>query len=120
LSPHREVEFSIESVLGATPSSKAPYRMRTPELVEMKLHLKEILDKGYIRSSVSPWSAPVLFLNKKDYTLRLCIDYRQLNKVTIKNRYLLSRIDDIFNQLKGETMFSKIYLRSIYHQKAHR
>jgi hypothetical protein len=83
------------------------YRMSTPELVELKLQLKEMLDKGYIRPSVSPWGAPVLFVKKKDGTLRLCIDYRQLNKVTIKNRYPLSQIDDLFDQLKGATMFFK-------------
>jgi len=88
-------------VLGATPTSKAPYRMSTPELIELKLQLKEILDKGCIRPSVSPWGAPILFVKKKDDTLRLCIDYRKLNKVTIKNMYPLPRIDDLFDQLKG-------------------
>eukprot|EP00253_Pinus_taeda_P018697 PITA_18697 len=90
--------------------------MSIPELVELKLQLKEMLDKGYIRPSVSPWGAPVLFVRKKDGTLRLCIDYRQLNKVTIKNRYPLPRIDDLFDQLKGAAVFSKIDLRSGYHQ----
>jgi len=89
--------------------------MSTPELVELKLQLKEILDKGYVRPSVLPWGAPVLFLKKKDGTLRLCIDYRQFNKVTIKNRYSLSRIDDLFNQLKEATVFSNIDFRSRYH-----
>ena len=74
--PHREVEFSIELVPGATPASKAPYRMNTPELVELKLKLKEMLDKGYIRPSVSPWGEPILFVKKKDGTLRLYFDYR--------------------------------------------
>eukprot|EP00253_Pinus_taeda_P004224 PITA_04224 len=114
--PHKEVEFSIELVLGATPTSKAPYRMRTLDLVELKLQMKEMLDKGYIRPSVLPWGAPMLFVKKKDGTLKLCIDYRHLNKVTIKNIYLLSRIDDLFDWLKGATMFSKIYLRLGYHQ----
>eukprot|EP00253_Pinus_taeda_P016484 PITA_16484 len=114
-SPHREVDFSIELVLGVAPTSKAPYRMRTPDLVDLKLQFKEILDKGYIRSSVSPWGALVLFMKKKDGTLRLCIDYRQLNKVTIMNRYLLPRIDDLFDQLKGAALFSNIDLRSGYH-----
>jgi len=90
--------------------------MSTPQLVELKLQLKEMLDKGYIRPSVSPWGAPVLFVKKKDGTLRLCIAYRQLNKVTIKNKYPLSRIDDLFHQLKGATVFSKIDSRSGYHQ----
>ena len=109
------MEFSIELVQGVAPTSKAPYRMSTLELVELKLQLKEMLDKGYIRASVSPWGAPVLFLKKKDGTLKLCIDYRKLNKVTIKNRYLLLRIDDLFNQLKGAVVFSKIDMRSRYH-----
>ena len=114
--PHREVEFSIELVPIAAPTSKEPYNMSTPELVELKLQLKEILDKGYIRPSVSPWGVPILFVKKKDGTLRLCIDYKHLNKVTIKNMYLLSRIDEMFDHLNGATMFSKIDLRLGYHQ----
>ena len=90
--------------------------MSTPELVELKLQLKEMMDKGYIRPSVSPWGAPVLFVKNKDDTLRLCIDYRQLNKVTIKNKYPLPRIDDLFDQLGGASIFSKIDLRLRYHQ----
>jgi hypothetical protein len=96
--------------------SKTPYRMSTLELVELKLQLKEMLDKGYIQSSVSPWGAPALFVKNKDGTLKLCIDYRQLNKMTIKNKYPLPRIDDLFEQLMGATIFSKIDLRSGYHQ----
>ena len=91
------MDFSIELVPGATPTSKASYMMSTPELVELKLHLNEMLDKGYIRPSVSPWGAPVLFVKKKDGTLRLSINYMELNKVTIKSRYPFSRIDDLFN-----------------------
>lgn len=83
--PHREVEFSIELVPGAEPTSKEPYRMSAPKLVEVKFQLKEMLDKGYIRPSVSSWATPILFLKNMDVTLRLCIDYRQLNKVTIMN-----------------------------------
>ncbi|KAL0555985.1 hypothetical protein IC582_004488 [Cucumis melo] len=94
----------------------APYRMAPSELKELKMRLQELVDKGYIRSSVSPWGAPVLFVKKKDGTLRLCIDYRQLNKVTIRNKYPLPHIDDLFDQLKGATLFSKIDLRSGYHQ----
>jgi hypothetical protein len=90
--------------------------MSTLELVEIKLQLKEMMDKGYIQLSVSPWGAPILFLKKKDGTLRLCIDYRQLNKTTIKNKYPLLRIDDLFDQLRGASIFSKIELRSGYHQ----
>jgi len=114
--PHREVDFSIELVSGEAPASKSPYMMSTPELVELKLQLKEMLDKGYIRPSVTPWGAPILFVKKKDGTLRLCIEYRKLNKVTIKNRYPLSRIGDFFNQLKGAAVFSNIDMRSGYHQ----
>jgi hypothetical protein len=90
--------------------------MRTPELVELKLQLKEMMDKGYIWPSVSPWGAPFLFVKKKDGTLRLCIDYRKLNKVTIKNKYPLPRIDDLIDQLGDASIFSKIDLRSGYHQ----
>jgi hypothetical protein len=86
------------------------------ELKELKDQLQELLDKGFIRPSVSPWVAPVLFVKKKDGSMRLCIDYRELNKVTIKNRYPLPRIDDLFDQLQGSQVFSKIDLRSGYHQ----
>ena len=86
------------------------------ELNELKLQLQELLEKRFIRLSVSPWGAPILFVKKKDGTLRLCVDYRQLNKLTIKNKYLLPRIDDLFDQLKGASIFSKIDLRSRYHQ----
>jgi hypothetical protein len=96
--------------------SRTPYRMSTPELVEIKLQLKEMMDKGYIRPSVSPWGAPFLFVKKKYGTLRLCMDYRQLNKTTIKNKYPLPRIDDLFDQLEGASIFSKIDLRPGYHQ----
>jgi hypothetical protein len=96
--------------------SKAPYRMSTPELTELKMQLQELMDKQYIRPSVSPWGAPVLFVKKKDGTFRLCIDYKQLNKMTIKNKYPLPRIDDLFDQVGGDNIFSKIDLRSGYHQ----
>jgi hypothetical protein len=101
---------------GETLVSKTPYRMSTPELKELQMQLEELLKKGYIRPSVSPWGAPVLFVKKKDGTLRLCIDFRQLNKVTVKNKYPLPRIDDLFDQLRGTKIFSKIDLRSGYHQ----
>lgn len=113
--PHREVDFSIELMPGATLTSKEPYRMSTSEFVELKLQLKEMLHNGYIRPIVSPWGAPVLFVNKKENTLRLCIYYKHLNKVTIKNRYPLPQIDDLFDQLKGDVVFPKIYLRLGYH-----
>ncbi|KAL0549087.1 hypothetical protein IC582_013567 [Cucumis melo] len=116
LPPHREVEFAIELEPGTVPISRAPYRMAPAELKELKVQLQELLDKGFIRPSVSPWGAPVLFVKKKDGSMRLCIDYRELNKVTVKNRYPLPRMDDLFDQLQGATVFSKIDLRSGYHQ----
>eukprot|EP00253_Pinus_taeda_P028245 PITA_28245 len=116
LPPRRNIDFTIELVPGAAPVSRAPYRMSTPELTELKMQLQELLDKEYICPSVSPWGAPVLFVRKKDGTLRMCIDYRQLNKLTIKNKYPLPRIDELFDQVKGATVFSKIDLRSGYHQ----
>lgn len=114
--PVREVEFGIELIPGVSPISRAPYRMAPAELRELKVQLQDLLDKGYIRPSVSPWGSPVLFVKKKDGTMRLCIDYRQLNKVTIKNKYPLPRIDDLFDQLQGTSVYSKIDLRSGYHQ----
>ena len=116
LPPDREIEFIIELIPSTTSISKAPYRMAPSELKELKVQLQELLDKGFIRPSFSPWGAPVLFVKKKDGTLRLCIDYRELNKVTIKNKYPLPRIDDLFDQLQGASVFSKIDLRSGYHQ----
>jgi hypothetical protein len=112
----RDIDFSINLMPGAAPVSKAPYRMSTPELKELQLQLEELLKKGYIHPSMSPWGAPVLFVKKKDGMLRLCIDFRQLNKVTIKNKYPLPRIDNLFDQLKGAKIFSKIDLRLGYHQ----
>nr|GFA31016.1 putative reverse transcriptase domain-containing protein [Tanacetum cinerariifolium] len=114
--PVREVEFSIELISGAEPISKAPYRMALIELKELKDQLQELLERGFIRPSVSPWGAKVLFVKKKDGSIRLCIDYRELNKITIRNRYPLPRIDDLFDQLQGAMHFSKIDLRSGYHQ----
>ncbi|KAL0556312.1 hypothetical protein IC582_004825 [Cucumis melo] len=116
LPPHREVEFAIDLEPGTVPISRAPYRMAPAELKELKVQLQELLDKGFIRPSVSPWGAPVLFIKKKDGSMRLCIDYRELNKVTVKNKYPLPRIDDLFDQLQGATVFSKIDLWSGYHQ----
>ena len=115
LPPDREIEFVIDLVPGTAPILKAPHRMAPTELKELKVQLQELLDKGFIRPSFSPWGAPVLFVKKKDGTMRLCIDYRELNKVTIKNRYPLPRIDDLFDQLQGASVFSKIDLRSGYH-----
>ena len=115
--PHeREVDLAIEIVPGTVPMSRAPYRMAPTGLKELKSQLQELFDKGFIRLSVSPWGVPVLFVKKKDGTLRMCIDYRQINKVTVKNKYPLSRIEDLFDQLKGAGVFSKIDLRSGYYQ----
>ncbi|KAG8486371.1 hypothetical protein CXB51_019815 [Gossypium anomalum] len=116
LPPDREVEFVIDVISGTTLISITPYRMAPAELKELKTQLQELLDNRFIRPSTSPWGVPVLFVKKKDGSLRLCIDYRQLNKVTIKNKYLLPRIDDLFDQLKGAAVFSKIDLRSGYYQ----
>nr|CAE02835.3 OSJNBa0014F04.1 [Oryza sativa Japonica Group]CAE03534.1 OSJNBa0061C06.22 [Oryza sativa Japonica Group] len=114
--PKREIEFRIDLAPGTTPLYKRPYRMAANELAEVKKQLEELKEKGYIRPSTSPWGAPVIFVEKKDKTKRMCVDYRALNEVTIKNKYPLPRIDDLFDQLKGATVFSKIDLRSGYHQ----
>ena len=114
--PDREIDFAIDLIPGAAPISKTPYRMAPSEMKELMVQLKDMLEKRIIRPSVSPWGAPVLFVKKKDGSMRLCIDYRELNKVTIKNKYPLPRIDDLFDQLKGASYFSKIDLRSGYHQ----
>nr|ABA92238.1 retrotransposon protein, putative, Ty3-gypsy subclass [Oryza sativa Japonica Group] len=114
--PKREIEFRIDLAPGTTPLHKRPYRMAANELAEVKKQLEELKEKGYIRPSTSPWGAPVIFVEKKDKTKRMCVDYRALNEVTIKNKYPLPRIDDLFDQLKGATVFSKIDLRSGYHQ----
>ncbi|KAA3487509.1 DNA/RNA polymerases superfamily protein [Gossypium australe] len=111
-----EVEFGIDLFPSTTPISVAPYRMAPTELKELKSWLQELTDRGFARPSFSPWGAPVLFMKKKDGTMKMCIDYHQLNKVTIKNKYSLPRIDDLFDQLKGATIFSKIDLRSRYYQ----
>ena len=108
--PEREVDLSIEVVQGTTPISRAPYCMAPTELKDLKTQLHELLDKGFIRPSVSPWGVPVLFVKKKYGTLRMCIDYRQINKVTVKNKYPLPRIEDLFDQLKEASVFSKIDL----------
>ena len=109
---YRDVDFVIELHPGMSPISMTPHRMAPVELQELKVQLQELLDKGLIRPSTSPWGAPVLFTKKKDKTLRLCIGYRQLNKVMIKNRYSLPRIDDLFDQLKEVRVYSKIDLRT--------
>lgn len=116
LPPKREVDHKIELVPGATPPSAVPYRMAPPELEELRRQLKELLDAGYIQPSKAPYGAPVLFQKKKDGTLRLCIDYRALNKITIKNKYPIPLIDDLFDRLGDARWFSKLDLRSGYYQ----
>ncbi|GJQ98940.1 putative reverse transcriptase domain-containing protein [Tanacetum coccineum] len=112
LPPTRQVEFQIDLVPGAAPVARAPYRLAPSEMKELSEQLKELSDKGFIRPSSSPWGAPVLFVKKKDGSFRMCIDYRELNKLTVKNRYPLPRIDDLFDQLQGSSVYSKIDLRS--------
>ncbi|GJY60417.1 hypothetical protein Tco_0461074 [Tanacetum coccineum] len=107
----RQVEFQIDLVLGVVPVARAPYRLAPSEMEELSTQLQELSDKGFIRPSSSPWGAPVLFVKKKDGSFWMCIDYRELNKLTVKNRYLLLRIDDLFNQLQGSSVYSKIDLR---------
>jgi hypothetical protein len=114
--PEREVEFVIDLLLGTAPISKRPYRMSIEELQELKKQLTELQEAGYIHPSSSPWGAPVLFVHKKDGSQRMCVDYRSLNDVTVKNKYLLPRIDNLFDQMRGARVFSKIDLRSGYHQ----
>ncbi|GJY13941.1 putative nucleotidyltransferase, ribonuclease H [Tanacetum coccineum] len=116
LPPTRQVEFHIELIPGAAPVARAPYRLAPAEMKELAEQLKELSDKGFIRPSSSPWGAPILFVKKKDGSFRMCIDYRELNKLTVKNCYPLPRIDDLFDQLQGSSIYSKINLRSSYHQ----
>ncbi|GKA23115.1 putative reverse transcriptase domain-containing protein [Tanacetum coccineum] len=116
LPPARPVEFQIDLVPGAAPVARAPYRLAPSEMKELSEQLQELSDKGFIRPSSSPWGAPVLFVKKKDGSFRMCIDYRELNKLTVKNRYPLPRIDNLFDQLQGSSIYSKIDLRSGYHQ----
>jgi len=116
LSPSRDVDFTIDLVPGARPVSMAPYRMAPAELAELKRQIEDLLEKKFIRSSASPWGAPVLLVKKKDGSSRLCVDYCQLNKLMIKNKYPLSRIDDLLDQLRGAGVFSKIDMRSGYPQ----
>ncbi|KAJ9556097.1 hypothetical protein OSB04_010711 [Centaurea solstitialis] len=116
LPPDRQIEFGIDLVPGAAPIARVPYRLAPPKLQELSEQLQELSGKEFIRPSSSPWGAPILFVKKKDGSHRMCIDYRGFNKVTIKNRYPLPRIDDLFDQLQGASWFSKIDLRSGYHQ----
>jgi hypothetical protein len=111
MAPDRDIEFSIELLPGTAPISKRAYQMDVKDLIELKKQIEELLEKGFIHSSSSPWGAPVLFVNKKDGSRRMCVDYRSLNEVTIKNMYPLPRIQDLFDQMRGATIFSKIDLR---------
>ncbi|GJY12333.1 putative reverse transcriptase domain-containing protein [Tanacetum coccineum] len=116
LPPARPVEFQIDLIRGAAPVARAPYLLAPSEINELSKQLQELSDKGFIRPSSSPWGAPILFVKKKDGSFRMCIDYRELNKLTVNNRYPLPRIDDLFDQLQGSSIYSKIDLRSGYHQ----
>jgi hypothetical protein len=114
--PDRDIEFSIELLPGTVPISKTPYRMEVKDLVELKKQIEELLAKGFIRPCSSPWGALVVFVSKKDGSRRMCVDYRSLDEVTIKNKYLLPQIEDLLDQMKGAKIFSKIDPRSGYHQ----
>jgi len=116
LPPRRRVDHAIEVIPGVEPPTKAPYRMSHEELKELKVQLEELLAKGYIKPSKSPYGAPVLFVHKKDGTLRMCVDYRALNKATVNNQYPLPRIDDLFDHLSRAKVFSRIDLHSGYYQ----
>ena len=113
--PDRDIELVIDLLPGTAPISKRPYRVAINELEELKKQLKELLDKKFICPNSSPWGAPVIFVEKKDGTQRMCVDYRSLNEVTIKNKYPLPHIEDLFDQLRGARVFSKVDLRSGYH-----
>jgi hypothetical protein len=108
--PDGDIEYVIELKPSTTPIYKTPYRMVTPELAELKEHIKELLEKGVIRPSSSPWGAPMIFIPKKDGTQWVCKDYHALNEVTIKNKYPLPRIDDLFDQLRSACVFFNIDL----------
>ncbi|GKD85916.1 putative reverse transcriptase domain-containing protein, partial [Tanacetum coccineum] len=114
--PARQVEFQIDLVPGAAPVARASYRLAPAKMQELSTQLQELSNRGFIRPSSSPWGAPVLFVKKKDGSFRMCIDHRELNKLIVKNRYPLSRIDNLFDQLQGSRVYSKIDLRSGYHQ----
>ncbi|GKD32187.1 putative reverse transcriptase domain-containing protein [Tanacetum coccineum] len=114
--PTRQVEFQINLIPGAAPVARVPYRLAPSDMKELSDQLQVLSDKGFIRPSSSPWGAPVLFVKKKDGSFRICIDYRELNKLTVKNRYPLPRIDDLFDQLQRSSVYSKIDLSSGYHQ----
>ncbi|GJT99521.1 putative reverse transcriptase domain-containing protein [Tanacetum coccineum] len=112
----RQIEFQIDLIPDAAPVARAPYRLAPSEMHELSDQLQELADRGFIGPSTSPWGAPVLFVKKNDGSFRMCIDYQEMNKLTVKNRYPLPRIDDLFDQLQDLSVYSKIDLRSSYHQ----
>jgi hypothetical protein len=114
--PDRKVEFVIDLLHGTTPTPKRSYRMSVEELKELKKQLIELQEAGYIRSNSSPCGAPVLFVQKKEGSQGMCVDYRSLNDVTVENKYPLTHIEDLFNRMRGARVFSKVDLRSGYHQ----
>jgi hypothetical protein len=114
--PNQDIEFIFELLPGTPPISKRPYRILMNELVELKQQISELQAKGFIRPSSSPWGAPILFVEKKDGTQWMCVDYHSLNEVTIKNKYPLPWVEDLFDEMKGASVFSKINLRSGYYQ----
>jgi hypothetical protein len=114
--PDREIEFTIDLIPGTTPIAQAPYKMGPKELKDLKKQLDELEQKGFIQESVSPWGTPVIFVDKKDGGRRMCGDYRNLNNITIKNKYPIPTIQDLFDQVSGPGVFSKIDMRSRYHQ----
>jgi hypothetical protein len=114
--PDRDIEFIIELIPKTAPVAQRPYRMNPQELIEFKKQLDDMLRKGLIRPSATPWGSPIIFVDKRDGTIHLCVDYRKLNDVTIKNKYPLPKIEDLFDQMNGARVFSKIDLRTGYHQ----
>lgn len=116
LLPEREMEFSIDLVPCTRHLSMTPYRMFTSNLIKLKKQLEDMMETKFVRPSVSPWGASMLLIKKKDKSMRLCVDYLHLNEVTIKNKYPLPRIETLMDQLVGSSVFSKIDLRSGYHQ----
>lgn len=119
LLPNQEIEFCLDLLQGTAPISISPYQMALAEMKELKKQVRELAKKGYIRNSTSSWGAPILFVKKHDGSLHLCIDYRQLNRVTVKNKYPLPRIDKLFDQLGGLWYYSKIDLRSGFQRRRH-
>nr|GFB54886.1 putative reverse transcriptase domain-containing protein [Tanacetum cinerariifolium] len=113
---HISIDGKTLIIRGAAPVARAPYRLAPSKMQELSDQLQELANRGFIRPSTSPWGAPVLFVKKKDGSFRMCIDYQELNRLTIKNRYPLPKINDLFDQLQGSSIYSKIELRSGYHQ----